>query len=122
MIALILAAALPEVPRSSVQIVPEGDILVMRNLIDDNPLYTFDLDEPAHSRCDDECAVRWRPLRVSGSDEPVGDWAQITRGDGSLQWTYKGRPVYSFAQDPEHVTIKSGESGTWRRLTMLSPR
>jgi hypothetical protein len=36
-----LAAAVPEVP-TSVQVVEQGPVYVLRNLIDDNPLYTFD--------------------------------------------------------------------------------
>lgn len=111
-----LAAAAPEVPISSVQVAEEGAVYVMRNLIDNNPLYTFDQDEPGKSRCNDACASAWRPLRASDGDRPVGHWTQVKRDDGSYQWAYDGRPVYSFAQDPEPVATGNGKVGNWRLL------
>ena len=113
---LILAAAIPEVPASSVQLVQEGAVYVMRNLIDDTPLYTFNLDEPGKSNCDDTCARDWRPLLVAGNEGPLGDWTQVERADGSMQWAYQGMPVYSFARDPEPVTTSDGKAGMWKRL------
>lgn len=115
-ILLVLAAAIPEVPASSVQVAQEGTVYVMRNLIDNNPLYTFDQDEPGKSNCNDACATTWRPLLVFGSDQPIGKWTQVKRSDGSSQWAYEGRPVYSFAQDPEPVTASNGKTGTWHLL------
>ncbi|MNH42286.1 Secreted repeat [compost metagenome] len=26
-------------------------------------------------------------------------WSQIKRDDGSMQWAYKGKPVYTFVKD-----------------------
>lgn len=114
---LALAAAAPQVPGSAVQAVQEGSVWVMRNLIDDNLLYTFDQDEPGKSNCNDDCAATFRPLTASGSDAPIGKWTQIARPDGTSQWAYEGRPVYSFAQSPEPVTASNGKSGNWHPLT-----
>lgn len=116
---LLLTAAIPEVPASAVQAVQEGSAYVMRNLIDNNPLYTFDQDEPGKSNCNDACAATWRPLLVFGSDAPVGKWTQIQRSDGSSQWAYEGRPVYSFAQDPEPVAASNGKDGGWHLLPTI---
>lgn len=113
---LALAAATPEVPGTSVQAMQEGQVWVMRNLIDNNLLYTFDQDEPGQSHCNDACAAKWRPLTVFGSEEPIGKWTPIKRSDGSSQWAYEGKPVYSFAQDPEPVTASNGKVGNWHPL------
>jgi len=115
-ILLALASAVPEVPASSVQAAQEGTVWVMRNLIDNNLLYTFDQDEPGKSNCNDACAATWRPLTVFGNDQPVGKWKPIKRADGSSQWAYEGKPVYSFAQDPEPVTASNGKLGNWQPL------
>ena len=115
-ILLALAATVPEVPASSVQVAEEGTAYVMRNLIDSNPLYTFDLDEPGQLNCNDTCAQRWTPLRAADSEQAPGKWTRIRRGDGSLQWAYDGMPVYSFARDPEPVTLGDGRTGTWHLL------
>ncbi|MBU6266564.1 MAG: hypothetical protein KGN34_03425 [Sphingomonadales bacterium] len=115
-ILLALASAAPAVPESSVQAGQENSVWVMRNLIDNNLLYTFDQDEPGKSNCNGTCATTWHPLNVLGSDRPVGKWTPIKRTDGSLQWAYDGRPVYSFAQDPEPVTASNGKQGNWHAL------
>mgnify|MGYP000869570718 CR=1 FL=1 len=115
-ILLALTAAVPEVPETSVQAVQEGSVYVLRNLIDNNLLYTFDQDEPGKSNCNDACAATWRPLTVFGNDAPVGRWRPITRTDGSSQWAYDGQPVYSFAQDPEPVAAANGKLGAWHPL------
>jgi len=88
----------------------------MRNLIDNNLLYSFDQDETGKSNCNDECATTWRPLMVFGSDQPVGKWTPIKRTDGSVQWAYEGRPVYTFAQDPEPVIASNGKQGNFLLL------
>ncbi len=105
---LTLAAAMPEVPTSEVQVVREGEVYVLRNLVDDNPLYTYARDEPGKSNCTDACAIAWQPLRAPESAKPIGQWTVVKRHDGSNQWAYDGKPVYSFARDPE--------DGVWHLL------
>lgn len=120
--AFALAAAAPQVPTSAVQFTQDGGVYVMRNLIDNNPLYTFDQDEPGKSNCLDACAEAWRPLWAQDNAQPIGKWTAIRRGDGSAQWAYEGKPVYSFARDPEPVTLESGKVGSWHLLPTLPAR
>jgi hypothetical protein len=42
--------------------------------------------------------VLW-PLAAAADAKPMGDWTVVTRDDGSKQWAYKGKPLYSFAKD-----------------------
>lgn len=116
MIFLLALAAAPQVPASAVQVTQDGDVYVMRNLIDNNPLYTFDKDEPGKSNCDDACAATWRPLSAAGDAQPVGRWTPVKRGDGSAQWAFEGRPVYSFPQDPAPAAASNGAVGAWHLL------
>ncbi len=62
-------------------------------------LYTFDGDEAGKSACANDCAKIWAPLKAAGLTKPVGDWTAVPRDDGSRQWAYKNRPLYSFAGD-----------------------
>lgn len=112
----LLAAALPPVPDSYVQLVPQGGEHVIRNLIDDSPVYTFDADSAGQSSCNDTCAQSWTPLRAAGDAKAVGEWTVIVRADGSQQWAFRGQPVYSFARDPEAVTLPDGRVGNWHQL------
>lgn len=112
---LALAAAIPDVP-FAVQVLQEGKVYVLRNHVDDNPLYTFDQDEPGKSNCNDACAAVWTPLGASENEQSIGKWTVIRRDDGANQWAFEGKPVYSFAQAPEAVETGKGRAGVWHLL------
>jgi predicted lipoprotein with Yx(FWY)xxD motif len=66
-----------------------------------NTLYVFDKDTPASgkSACNGPCATAWPPLAAAASDAPQGSWSIVTRDDGSRQWAYEGKPVYTYQKD-----------------------
>jgi predicted lipoprotein with Yx(FWY)xxD motif len=73
-----------------------GDIFVDRAGM---TLYVFDGDSQDRSACVGDCLKIWTPLQAGELAKPVGDWSTIRRHDGSPQWAYKGRPVYTFTGD-----------------------
>jgi predicted lipoprotein with Yx(FWY)xxD motif len=63
-------------------------------------LYTFDGDAaPGKSACAGACETVWLPLTAAELAKPVGDWTVVIRDDGSRQWAYKGKPLYTFSGD-----------------------
>jgi predicted lipoprotein with Yx(FWY)xxD motif len=62
-------------------------------------LYTYDKDAPGKSHCTGNCAKFWPPALASRSARAFGDWNIIKRADGTRQWQYKGKPLYTFAKD-----------------------
>lgn len=64
-------------------------------------LYTFDMDAAGSgkSKCNGPCAVLWPPAMAAADAKPEGDLSPITREDGTRQWAYKGKPVYTYAPD-----------------------
>ena len=62
-------------------------------------LYVFDKDSDGKSACNGPCAGNWPPLMAAGNSMPMGDYTIITRADGSKQWAYKGRPLYTWKKD-----------------------
>ena len=67
-------------------------------------LYVFDQDRaigggPAASTCYDKCAQLWPPFAADAGAQAHGDWTTQDRKDGSKQWAYKGRPIYTFVRD-----------------------
>ncbi len=64
-------------------------------------LYTFDKDaaNSGKSTCNGPCAALWPPMMATASDQPVGAYSIVTRDDGSRQWAYKGKPVYTYKAD-----------------------
>lgn len=80
-----------------------GDHLVTE---DGYVLYVFLPDEQDVSTCYDGCASAWPPLLSDGEvDVPEGlDGGlvgRVERDDGSMQISYDGWPLYTFARDTE---------------------
>ncbi|MBV9282394.1 MAG: hypothetical protein JOZ41_20115 [Chloroflexi bacterium] len=73
---------------------------------DKSPLYMFSADTPAASACTGVCARAWTPLltntpptAAAGSGVNGAGLGTIQRPDGTLQVTYNGHPLYTFAWD-----------------------
>lgn len=62
-------------------------------------LYTFDGDKPGKSICVGECETKWPPALAQPNAKPVANWSLIKRSDGSLQWAYLGKPLYTSVLD-----------------------
>jgi len=82
-------------------------------------LYAFDQDNAGKSACTGECADVRTPLAAPRIGRPVGDWTILTRDDGSKQWAYKGKPLYSFTGDRAPGDL-SGDGGDWK-AAMVGP-
>lgn len=82
---------------------------------DGNALYTFDKDDVNVSNCYGMCEQIWPVLKgeISAGSLPDGvaaaDFATTTRSDGTTQATYKGMPLYYFAND----TAAGDTNGDW---------
>ena len=67
-------------------------------------VYLFKGDVGTRSACSGACARSWPPLLAHGKPR-IGSGAKasligtVRRGDGTLQVTYNGHPLYRFAQD-----------------------
>jgi predicted lipoprotein with Yx(FWY)xxD motif len=81
---------------------PDGVKIVNGALADAKgmTLYVFDYDtQPGRSACAAGCLVQWPALAASPDAKPSGDWTVISRSDGSKQWAYKDKPLYTYFQD-----------------------
>jgi predicted lipoprotein with Yx(FWY)xxD motif len=77
-------------------------------------LYTFDKDSGGKSMCNGPCATNWPPLMAGADAKASGDMTIITRDDGSKQWAYKGKPLYTFAKDTKAGDMMgNGVNNVW---------
>ena len=94
-----------------------GDSQKGKVLIDDKgmTLYVFEKDSAGKSACNGPCAGNWPPLMATTSSSAVGDYTIITRDDGSKQWAYKGRPLYTWHNDkaPGDISGDGFLNGAW---------
>ncbi|MGE4062892.1 MAG: hypothetical protein AB7E79_05950 [Rhodospirillaceae bacterium] len=85
-------------------------------------LYTYDKDSPGKSSCVDECAEMWPPAVPLPGVQPVANWSLIDRPDGSEQWAYKGRPLYSFSGDEDVGSVYGNSPKRFGRGPAVGPR
>lgn len=64
-------------------------------------LYTFDKDTAASgkSACAGPCATLWPPAMAPADAKAEGDYTLVTRDDGTRQWAYRGKPLYTYTGD-----------------------
>jgi predicted lipoprotein with Yx(FWY)xxD motif len=80
-------------------------------------LYTYEKDAGGKSACVAGCAKNWPPLGATAADRAAGDYTIITRDDGSLQWAYKGKPLYTWIKDAKPGD-RTGDG--WNKVWSLS--
>lgn len=77
-------------------------------------LYTFDKDGMGSSSCMDACAQNWPPLMAAKGDKAMGEYSIVTRPDGSMQWAYRGKPLYRWSKDMKPGdTLGEGFKDIW---------
>jgi len=74
-------------------------------------LYTFDRDSNGESACNGQCTKFWPPLHAGADAHDMGPWTVITRKDGSRQWAYEGKPLYTFVRDKAPGDAKGDNFG-----------
>lgn len=82
-------------------------------------LYASDKDMKGMSMCNGQCAMNWPALAADADAKPMGDWTVVTRDDGSKQWAYKGKPLYTFVKDmkPGDTAGDGAGKGNWHAVT-----
>jgi len=83
-------------------------------------LYRLTTDTSTASTCSGACAQLWPPLTVPAGTTPLaaaglsGPTGTITRADGTLQVTYQGHPLYTYAPDTTSTDARGqGVGGVW---------
>ena len=77
--------------------------------------YVTDADTTAGtSSCEGDCSKDWPPITASAEAKPDGDWTIVTRSDGSRQWAYRGKPLYTSTRDKGWGQLKGDRvDGVW---------
>ncbi|MBZ9936609.1 hypothetical protein LB518_09905 [Mesorhizobium sp. BR1-1-16] len=77
-------------------------------------LYTYDKDTAGKSDCTLLCAAAWPPLMAKAGAKASGEWSLVKRANGSMQWAYKGAPLYTYRLDTRPgATSGEGVEGEW---------
>ncbi|MFW5892386.1 MAG: fasciclin domain-containing protein, partial [Bacteroidota bacterium] len=98
------AVLVPE-PDADVQIMDDDTFGQIITDADGNTLYFFTPDADGSSTCTGDCLNNWPVFYaediIIGDGLDEDDFSSIDRGDGVMQTTYKGWPLYYFANDTQ---------------------
>jgi predicted lipoprotein with Yx(FWY)xxD motif len=89
-------------------------------------LYSLSVEKNGRFICTGGCLSAWPPLLVPKGVKPTGPvkLGKVERPDGRIQVTYRGRPLYRFAEDRKKGET-NGEGikdvGTWHAATKAAP-
>lgn len=99
--------------------VAEGDLGHILVDAEGLTLYAFTRDSAEQSACTGGCSDIWPPLTVE-EDPVAGEGVNtdmlgtLTRGDGGIQVTYNGHPLYTYSEDMgPGDTNGQGFGGSW---------
>ena len=73
------------------------------------------------------CLSVWHPVIATGAStagSAVSSLGTVTRSDGTVQLTYKGTPLYTFAEDRQPGQANGQglkDVGTWTAVTVSAP-
>jgi predicted lipoprotein with Yx(FWY)xxD motif len=87
-------------------------------------LYWFVPDTSTKSNCNGSCATYWPPVKgpATAGAGVTGSLRTITRSDGSVQATYAGHPLYTYAGDTTPGQAKgngiNASGGVWHEMTV----
>ncbi len=87
-------------------------------------LYWFVPDTKTASKCTGSCATYWPPLKgpATAGSGVTGTLGTITRSDGTMQATYDGHPLYTYAADTAPGQAKGNglnvSGGLWYEMTV----
>jgi predicted lipoprotein with Yx(FWY)xxD motif len=87
-------------------------------------LYWFAPDTSTTSKCTGSCATVWPPVKgpATAGSGVTGTLGVITRPDGTMQATYNGHPLYTYAGDTAPGQNKGNglnvNGGLWSQATV----
>ena len=87
-------------------------------------LYWFVPDTSTTSKCTGSCATYWPPVvgPVTAGSGVTGTLGVITRAEGTMQATYDGHPLYTYAGDSAAGQAKGNglnvSGGVWWEMTV----
>ena len=79
-------------------------------------IYAFDRDTETRSACDAACEQSFIPVQAPAAARPRGDWSIFTRESGERQWTFRGKPLYRYAEDRGVRSVAGSDVPGWRNV------
>ena len=106
---LLTPQGLPLAPSQTLATTPVGSRTVLGAAMVDGafhifPVYSLSSDSANSSTCTGACAIAWPPLLTGGTPGLLNglkpsSLGTLTRSDGTVQVTYRGKPLYLYSRE-----------------------
>lgn len=83
-------------------------------------LYMGDAGKADVSTCPGECVNTWLPARAPAGAAAHGDWAAVPGPDGVPQWAFRGKVLYTCAQDDE-IAVARCDASDGKKIALFQP-
>lgn len=74
-------------------------------------LYTYNQDTDNTSNCTDSCLSNWPAYKATSTSSLPANVGTINRADGTVQYTYNKKPLYTFTGDSAGKVTGNGIEG-----------
>ncbi|GFE86470.1 COG4315 family predicted lipoprotein [Steroidobacter agaridevorans] len=79
-------------------------------------VYSSDADAPNQSNCNKECLKDWAPVAAPQIAKPHGEWSIIERSPGIRQWTFRGKPLYTYRIEKRTRSMMGSDNPGWHNV------
>jgi predicted lipoprotein with Yx(FWY)xxD motif len=79
-------------------------------------VYVFDKDTATQSQCVGDCLRTWSSLIAPQLARAQGEWGLLERSPGVKQWTFRGKPLYTYELDSEQWSQEGSDVQGWRNV------
>jgi len=79
-------------------------------------VYVFDEDTAVSSNCHEACASTWQPILAPQLARAKGEWTLLERSPGVRQWVYRGKPLYTYANDTRSWSLQGSDVPGWSNV------
>jgi predicted lipoprotein with Yx(FWY)xxD motif len=79
-------------------------------------VYAFAGDGPQSSACKDSCLHTWQPLEAPVLARALGEWNTFERAPGIRQWTFRGRPLYTYRYESHPWSQEGSDEAGWENV------
>lgn len=82
-------------------------------------VYSSDADGVNKSNCLGECLSKWTPVAAAEQSRAHADWSIIERSPGIRQWTFRGKPLYTYVPDTQRHSLAGSDQPGWHNVYTL---
>lgn len=79
-------------------------------------VYSSDADAPNKSNCNDQCLKEWAPVAAPQIAKPHGEWTIVERSPGVLQWSFRGKPLYTYRLEKRTRSMTGSDNPGWHNV------